>query len=58
MKQWSQKWKQNLRKFLERKVVNMQTKINLKVAGPADKHHLKACDHAQQAVELGLASFV
>ena len=44
-KQGSQKWKQNLCKFLVSKGLKMQ-KTNLKAKDLANKHHLKACDHA------------
>ena len=53
----SQKWKQNLCKFLDGKGVKMQ-KTNFRAKGPANKHHLKANEHAWQAVGLGFASFV
>ena len=56
-KQGSQKWKQSLCKFLVSKGVKMQ-KTNLKAKGLANKHHLKASDHAWQAVGLGFAGFV
>ena len=56
-KQGSQKWKENLCKFLVSSGVKMQD-TDLKAKGLADKHHLKACDHAWQAVGLGFASFV
>ena len=55
--QGSQQWKQNLHKFLVSNGVKMQ-KTNLKAKGLANKHHVKACDHAWQALGLGFASFV
>ena len=57
-KQGSQKRKEYLCKFLVSKGVKMQKTDLLKAKGLADKHHLKAYDHAWQAFGLGFASFV